>query len=113
MASTAEQKAASCLGGAYDAEPSYFNSTSNIEMSVKTQKLSQHALLTSRVDSMEHIDKPINPVGAISKMSVPALLASLHENVDPYTDLRDARLGPLETPLRLKGGGGVNSQCYN
>lgn len=64
---------------------------------MKGQKFSQHALLASRVDLMEHIDKLVNPVGAISKMNVPALLASLHKMKDEDVALPfDLRLLVLE-----------------
>ncbi|CAE7247484.1 unnamed protein product [Symbiodinium sp. CCMP2592] len=44
---------------------------------MKGNRLSQHSLLTSRIELMEHVDNLINPANAISKMTPPILRGSL------------------------------------
>ena len=63
---------------------------------MRQNKMSQHGLLSSRVDLMEHLDKLMAP-GAISKMTLPEMLASLIKVKDEDVSLPfDLRLMVLE-----------------
>ena len=59
---------------------------------MRSNRISQHSNLTSRIELMEHVDHLINPANAISKMTPPALRGSLlklqEEDISLPFDLR-------------------------